>query len=38
MEFNQIRQRGRTLPEGAEEFVEFLKTYFVGWAARAGIA
>lgn len=38
MDFNQITQRGRTLPEGAEEFVAFLKTYFVGWAARAGIA
>jgi LysR family carnitine catabolism transcriptional activator len=37
MEFNQITQRGRTLPEGAEEFVEFLKTYFVGWAARSGV-
>ena len=37
MEFNQITQRGRTLPEGADEFVEFLKTYFVGWAARAGV-
>jgi LysR family transcriptional regulator, carnitine catabolism transcriptional activator len=38
MEFNQITQRGRTLPEGADEFVEFLKTHFVGWAAREGVA
>jgi LysR family carnitine catabolism transcriptional activator len=36
-EFLQITQRGRTLPEGAEEFVAFLKTYFAGWAARAGV-
>ena len=37
IEFNQITQRGRTLPEGADEFLEFLKVYFVGWAARAGL-
>ena len=37
IEFNQITQRGRTLPEGADEFIEFLKTYFVDWAARAGV-
>ena len=37
LEFNQITQRGRSLPDGADEFVEFLKTYFVGWAARAGV-
>jgi len=38
MEFNQITQRGRTLPAGAEEFAEFLKSYFASWAARAVIA
>ena len=38
MEFNQITQRGRTLPAGAEEFAEFLKIYFASWAARAVIA
>jgi DNA-binding transcriptional LysR family regulator len=37
VEFLQITQRGRTLPEGADEFVAFLKTYFAGWAARAGV-
>jgi len=37
MDVHQITQRGRTLPEGAEEFVAFLKTYFAGWAARAGV-
>jgi LysR family transcriptional regulator, carnitine catabolism transcriptional activator len=37
MDFHQITQRGRTLPEGADEFVAFLKTYFAGWAARAGV-
>jgi LysR family carnitine catabolism transcriptional activator len=37
MDFHQITQRGRTLPEGADEFVGFLKTYFAGWAARAGV-
>jgi DNA-binding transcriptional LysR family regulator len=38
MEFNQITQRGRSLPEGADEFMAFLKTYIAGWAARLGIA
>jgi DNA-binding transcriptional LysR family regulator len=37
LEFHQITQRGRTLPEGADEFVTFLRTYFSGWAARAGV-
>jgi LysR family carnitine catabolism transcriptional activator len=37
LDFHQITQRGRTLPEGADEFVGFLKTYFAGWAARAGV-
>ncbi len=37
IDFQQITQRGRTLPEGAAEFAEFLKTYFASWAARAGV-
>jgi DNA-binding transcriptional LysR family regulator len=37
LEFNQITQRGRTLPEGAQEFIDFLATFFAGWAARVGI-
>lgn len=37
MEFHQITQRGRTLPEGADDFVAFLKTYVSGWAERAGV-
>jgi DNA-binding transcriptional LysR family regulator len=37
MEFHQITQRGRSLPEGADEFISFLKTYVAGWAARNGV-
>ncbi len=37
MEFHQITQRGRSLPEGADEFARFLKTYIAGWAARLGV-
>jgi hypothetical protein len=37
MEFHQITQRGRSLPEGADEFMGFLKTHIAGWAARLGI-
>jgi LysR family carnitine catabolism transcriptional activator len=37
MEFHQITQRGRSLPEGADEFMGFLKTYIARWAARLGI-
>jgi hypothetical protein len=37
LEFNQITQRGRALPEGADEFISFLKTYVAGWAARNGV-
>jgi len=37
MEFHQITQRGRSLPEGAHEFLGFLKTYIAGWAVRLGI-
>jgi DNA-binding transcriptional LysR family regulator len=38
MEFHLITQRGRTLPEGADEFVAFLRKYIAGWAARVGVA
>jgi LysR family carnitine catabolism transcriptional activator len=38
MDFHQITQRGRSLPEGADEFISFLKTYVAGWAARNGIS
>lgn len=37
MEFHQITQRGRSLPEGADEFMTFLKSYIAGWAARLGV-
>jgi LysR family transcriptional regulator, carnitine catabolism transcriptional activator len=37
LDFHQITQRGRTPPEGADEFVAFLKSYFAGWAARSGV-
>jgi DNA-binding transcriptional LysR family regulator len=37
MEFHQITQRGRNLPEGADDFLAFLKTYVSGWAERAGV-
>ena len=34
MEFHQITQRGRSLPDGADEFMGFLKTHIAGWATR----
>ncbi|NTX55648.1 LysR family transcriptional regulator [Myxococcus sp. CA039A] len=37
MEFHQITQRGRSLPEGADEFVGFLKTYIASWVTRVGV-
>jgi len=37
MEFHQITQRGRSLPEGVDEFLAFLKTHVSGWAERAGV-
>ena len=37
MDFHQITQRGRSLPEGADDFLAFLKTYLSGWAERAGV-
>jgi LysR family transcriptional regulator, carnitine catabolism transcriptional activator len=38
MEFHQITQRGRSLPEGADEFLAFLRRYVSGWAEQAGVA
>jgi LysR family carnitine catabolism transcriptional activator len=38
MEFHQITQRGRSLPEGADEFLAFLKSYVSAWAEQAGVA
>lgn len=37
MEFHQITQRGRSLPEGADEFVGFLRNHIAGWASRVGV-
>ncbi len=37
LDFHQITQRGRSLPEGADEFVAFLKSYFAAWAVRSGV-
>jgi DNA-binding transcriptional LysR family regulator len=37
MDFHQITQRGRSLPEGADEFLAFLKTHVSTWAVRAGV-
>jgi LysR family transcriptional regulator, carnitine catabolism transcriptional activator len=37
MEFHQITQRGRTLPEGTDEFLAFLKSYVSVWAHQAGV-
>jgi DNA-binding transcriptional LysR family regulator len=37
MDFHVITQRGRSLPEGADEFLAFLKTHVSAWAARAGV-
>jgi hypothetical protein len=37
MEFHQITQGGRNLPEGTDDCLAFLKTYVSGWAERAGV-
>lgn len=37
MEFHQITRRGRSLPEGADEFLSFLKAHVSGWAERVGV-
>ena len=38
MDFHQITQRGRSLPEGADEFLAFLKVFVSGWAEQAGVS
>jgi DNA-binding transcriptional LysR family regulator len=37
MDFHQITQRGRSLPEGADDFLAFLKSYVSTWAEHAGV-
>src|SRR5262249_32211112 len=37
LDFFQIRNRGRKLPPGAEEFTSFLKSHIVRWTGRAGV-
>ena len=37
LDFYQISNRGRKLPDGAEDFTSFLKTYIARWAGRAGV-
>jgi DNA-binding transcriptional LysR family regulator len=37
MEFHQITRRGRSLPEGADEFLSFLKAHVSGWAERVDV-
>jgi LysR family transcriptional regulator, carnitine catabolism transcriptional activator len=37
LELHQITQRGRSLPEGADLFLAFLRSYLSAWAAEAGV-
>ena len=37
VEFFQIRNRGKKLPPGADEFTLFLKNYIARWTGRAGV-
>jgi DNA-binding transcriptional LysR family regulator len=37
VDFHQIRNRGRKLPAGAEDFTTFLQGYIARWAGSAGI-
>jgi LysR family transcriptional regulator, carnitine catabolism transcriptional activator len=37
LDFYQIRNRGKKLPSGAEDFTSFLQAYIARWAGRAGI-
>jgi LysR family carnitine catabolism transcriptional activator len=37
LDFYEIRNRGRRLPAGAEEFTSFLQSYIARWAGRAGV-
>ncbi len=36
-DFHLISRRGTELPQGAEEFTSFLKSYIATWAGRAGV-
>ena len=36
-DFHMISRRGRELPQGADEFTSFLKSYIATWAGRAGV-
>jgi LysR family transcriptional regulator, carnitine catabolism transcriptional activator len=37
LDFHQIRNRGRKLPPGTEDFASFLQRYMSRWAGRSGI-
>lgn len=37
VEFHQISNRGRKLPSRADDFTEFLKSYFTRWAGGSGV-
>ena len=37
LEFHQISDRGKKLPQAADEFAAFLKNYIARWAGRAGV-
>ena len=37
LDFYQISNRGRKLPDGADDFTSFLKSYIARWAGRAGV-
>jgi LysR family transcriptional regulator, carnitine catabolism transcriptional activator len=37
LDFSWIRNRGKPLPPGADDFTSFLKSYIAQWAGRAGV-
>jgi LysR family carnitine catabolism transcriptional activator len=37
LDFSWIRNRGKPLPPGADDFTSFLKSYIARWAGRAGL-
>jgi len=37
LDFYQITNRGRKLPDGTDDFTSFLKSYIARWAGRAGV-
>jgi DNA-binding transcriptional LysR family regulator len=37
LDFHQISNRARALPQGAADFITFLKGYIARWAGTAGI-